>query len=342
MDTSSGGTRKEFQADPRRWLAHRLGKTSVPNPLWDELVEDHYVSDAEESSKGKDDLIKRARRLLRFHEKMGEGSRENSGRDDRSSSKDSLNSLDVAMPLDDRVQARAEAVAVYALKHHARNWNVTNLRRKMNAPLPLQQARDLLHARKHPPHGLEDIRQFWDGEGLINVWVGEASEVGTLLWKLADLAKILHGPWLPAHAAWWILTDVSPPVAAFSFVADGQTGPWPTFTLTVPAWAPTDVVGRYHGHLKRVPKVRELFERGPTPSDRRVAVFRFVAEFCEFSGARSLSRNFKPRQEISWRELVRRWNEQLPEKSEWRYTDYRHFYRDFFETRDGLLRTHWD
>jgi hypothetical protein len=89
----------------------------------------------------------------------------------------------------------------------------------------------------------------------------------------------------------------------------------------------------------------------PTPSLRRLAVFRFVAErsqgmhqlkFLKVEGQRSVhDQGFPVHLEDlrtpQWPSLQAQWNEEHPEGHEWHYSDYRNHRRDYKEALKALV-----
>src|SRR5215203_2563123 len=64
---------KDTYEDLKRWLARRLRMDDVPAPLWQLLLEDHWVEDARDPDyqDGKEELLRRARQLLEYSREMG-------------------------------------------------------------------------------------------------------------------------------------------------------------------------------------------------------------------------------------------------------------------------------
>lgn len=110
---------------------------------------------------------------------------------------------------------------------------------------------------------------------------------------------------------------------------------WPTLTLVVPMSAPAAAVEQHYNEFRRRPDLRDWHSPAVTPSPRRLGVFRFVAEHCEFEGVRFVPGAFKP--QSSWRELMDLWNQRLTKDHKWRYEDVRNFRRDFSEAKKALF-----
>src|SRR5215211_3724646 len=96
----------------RKWLAKRLGTGEVPESLWELLVEEHYVSDAEENPKtGRNRLLRAARRYIKFAHELG-GSLTGQGGEKQDHTVEQL----PALSRDDPVMVRAEALSLYWAK----------------------------------------------------------------------------------------------------------------------------------------------------------------------------------------------------------------------------------
>ena len=128
--------------------------------------------------------------------------------------------------------------------------------------------------------------------------------------------------------------------------AEIRLGAWPTVTLKVPAWATAEAVREFHKETKdhawasaaTLPEFQEEAKRhagvgdgfAPTPSARRLAVFRFVVDQGEFRDG-----NFQ--RDHSWRYLMKLWNRRLSENQEWQYKDATNFSRDFKAAKKALF-----
>jgi hypothetical protein len=167
---------------------------------------------------------------------------------------------------------------------------------------------------------------FWDGEELVPIAPWRYS----FLRRLHGVATGLcgHYPWEPHDAAWLILTGEAPwapPLTA------RVTGPdlirnHGTITITAAHWAPKDAVSNFYAEVK------SRVESAPTPSLRRLAVFRFVTERSSGITERFVSGLNTP----SWRSLQSQWNEEYPPGHEWHYRDVRNFRRDFTKAFKSL------
>ena len=174
---------------------------------------------------------------------------------------------------------------------------------------------------------------FWDGEKVQSVGPWRHS----VLRNLHDLATKLSRsyPWDVPTAAWLVLTGEPPQVAPVTAEIRelDYTLNQGTITITAAKWVPAEVIGRLYAQLKAD------LEPTPTPSDRRLEVFRFVVE--RSSGITELDAeeavlttrfNIPP-----WRSLLSQWNELHPPDDKWHYKGVQNFHRDFKEASKALL-----
>jgi hypothetical protein len=306
-----------------------LAVEEVPEPLWSLLEDDRYVSDAldPDSPDGKDELLARAKRQLRFYRQMG------SGASPESRSQDSPNKpLEVEGLESPALQERANAVVPYLLKRHALNSSVEDIRKKIGAPLSRAEARKFLQPAD--PDALGEPTIVWNGEEVVEVGV----EKSDLLREILETAQYLYGPWLPMDMGWWILTDEPPRIQVIQAEIMGWGWSWTMTTLRVPVWASTSEVAQFYTRLRQGQGFRRLHNPAPGPSSRRLALFRFVSEHSEFDTPQLWKGVFTPRK--PWRELMQLWNERLGSNHDWLYDDPRNFRRDFVHTRDALFKSH--
>jgi hypothetical protein len=168
---------------------------------------------------------------------------------------------------------------------------------------------------------------FWDGQKPVPIAPWRFS----LLRRLHEVATGLcrHYPWKPQDAAWLILTGKAPwaPPLTARVTGPDQIRNHGTITITAAHWVPKAAVSKFYVEVK------SRVDSAPTPSLRRLAVFRFVAE--QSSGIRErLVYGLNIR---SWRSLQARWNEEHPPGHEWHYRDVRNFRRDFAEASKSLI-----
>jgi hypothetical protein len=158
-----------------------------------------------------------------------------------------------------------------------------------------------------------------------------ASLQRNLLRRLHEVATGLcrHYPWKPQDAAWLILTGEAPwaPPLTARVTGPDQIRNHGTITITAAHWVPKDAVSKFYAEVK------SRVDSAPTPSSRRLAVFRFVAEQSSTIRERLVYGLNIP----SWRSLQARWNEEHPPGHEWHYRDVRNFRRDFAEASKSLI-----
>jgi len=168
---------------------------------------------------------------------------------------------------------------------------------------------------------------FWDGEKkhLVRAWRGSVID------ELHDVATKLARayPWEPPFAAWFILTDEAPWVPPLTAQASGPDTRLNhgSITITAAHWVPKEVVSKFYADVKA------RTNPAPTPSMRRLALFRFVVQ-CSRGVQQIHTVGLEtPR----WRPLLRMWNEEHPAGDPWHYGDVRNFRRDFLEAFRSLV-----
>ncbi len=179
--------------------------------------------------------------------------------------------------------------------------------------------------RMEGPAPMETLA-FWDGQKLVPIAPWRFSLLRRLHEVAADLCR--HYPWEPQDAAWLILTGEAPwaPPLTARVTGPDQIRNHGTITITAAHWVPKDAVTKFYAEVK------SRVDSAPTPSLRRLAVFRFVAE--QSSG---ITERFVYGLNIpSWRSLQARWNEEYPPEHEWHYRDVRNFRRDYTEASKSL------
>jgi hypothetical protein len=74
-----------------------------------------------------------------------------------------------------------------------------------------------------------------------------------------------------------------------------------------------------------------------TPTERRVELVGFVADFCEgYYNEKHGVAGLTPGARWRWRHLMEQWNQRCPREHDWHYTDVRNFRRDFKDTFKAL------
>jgi hypothetical protein len=176
------------------------------------------------------------------------------------------------------------------------------------------------------PAPLETL-PFWDGKKVVSIAPWRFSILRRLHEVAADLCR--RYPWESQDAAWLILTGEAPwapPLTALMTGPD-QIRNHGTITITAAHWVPKDAVSKFYAELK------SHSDSAPTPSLRRLAVFRFVVGQSSGITERLVYGLNNP----PWRSLQTQWNEQYPLGHEWHYADVRNFRRDFKDAFRALV-----
>jgi hypothetical protein len=160
----------------------------------------------------------------------------------------------------------------------------------------------------------------------------------------ADLCR--RYPWELKDAAWFVLTGEAPEVPPLTahinrFFTLGNQG---TITITAAYWVPKAAVSEFYAEVKAEVKAR-IVDIAPTPSPRRLALFRFVVERSQGIDQWGSLKPGEPKSVHvqglhipQWRSLQAQWNEEHPEGHEWHYSDHRNLRRDFNEAFEALAR----
>jgi hypothetical protein len=197
----------------------------------------------------------------------------------------------------------------------------------------------------------QGVRQF--RKDLLGGGVASESEARNLMHspvagRLNDLATDLCSryPWGSEDAAWFVLTGEAPWVPPLTAHINRLPSPrnQGTITITAAYWVPKAAVSEFYAEVKAEVKAR-IVDIAPTPSPRRLALFRFVVERSQ--GIDQWG-SLKPGEPKSvhvqglhippWRSLQAQWNEEHPEGHEWHYSDHRNLRRDFNEAFEALAR----
>jgi hypothetical protein len=306
------------EAGLKQWVANREGVPDVSEPIWQLIVDDRYLGDwrdaddAEARDKARQEIWDRYRRLKRLVRDAG-GEVVATSRDgqDREST-----SLTATLPEGDPIALRAEALCLYWAKLAEAEPRVRQFRKDLlgGGVVSESEARDLMHS-------------------------AAASRLNSLA---ADLCS--RYPWELKDAAWFVLTGEVPwvPPLTARLKWSGPPRNHGAITITAADWVPKTAVGGFYAELKGELKARYR-DPAPTPSLRRLAVFRFVVErssavmrreSSEPGGAKDvLAQGLKT---PPWRSLQAQWNEQYPQEHEWHYSDHRNLRRDFKKAFEAL------
>ena len=115
-----------------------------------------------------------------------------------------------------------------------------------------------------------------------------------------------------------------------AFAESPLTGEISNNLITVmaePSVSPEDVRRQYES-------LRRAWFYTETPSERRVELVNFVANFCEgyYNEERGVSGLRRGPDWPGWRHILEQWNKRYPQEHDWHYTDVRNFSLDFRDT----------
>jgi hypothetical protein len=178
-----------------------------------------------------------------------------------------------------------------------------------------------------PPESVE----LWDGTEPIIVAPWSLSVLGQLHKTATKLAE--RYPWETPAAAWLMLTGEPPWVPPLAATSSGPDLAKNHGTITIRAayWVPEEAVRNIYLEMKA------RMKPSPTPSARRLALFRFVAE--RSSGVNEFDRGalVTGLNSPTWRTLRSEWNKEYPPGHKWHYSDFRNLRRDFKEASKLLI-----
>ena len=293
----------------RIWLAKQL-RTSIPNGIWDALIEGRYAkSDLDEMEL--EDLVFEAQRLIRvwWEVKADGGGRKPPGR------KTTIDiRREIAVDLGDNEALRAHVFSELTADLAGNHPDVAGFRDDfLNGKLLTdEQADEYLTQRG----GLD----------------GNDPVIKELHWLGERLAKDYR--WRQGDAMWFVLTGRVPPV--FPMSAEGSLhrsvyGPHTaTITLTIEPWVDAKEVDKVYRDLQG----QILGSRDNRPvGERRLRLLEFIEEQ-------------KRTNSDGWRAWMQRWNEACTQWGcpEWKYEDQEHpshavryFRRSHKETYERLM-----
>jgi hypothetical protein len=327
----------------RGWLAAKLNRQQVPEPLWDVLEYRGHVEEAVEGSITLEGFLTLARSLL-FYNDVIEG---------LESLPQHKEARGVVLPprfrFDGYEGERAQTLAWYLYLRADMDPGVQKFRKdvlggevrsKEEAYRYVRQPR-LARAegdlrRRHgrpldePPSGHLTFRTS-EGRDYEFIEFYPGSVLERLHNLCEDLIQRVCHPWSEAEAAWFVLTGEPPiPKALYaradSFVSDSLT--YGTITLKVEPWVAAQTVSEAYQFLQM-----QFLDRKPRALSRRnLRVARFVMEYL-LRLIDTETNQGTPR--LSWRELMNRWNEENQDAT---YDDERQFNRDFYRAARAVVR----
>lgn len=293
------------QEELRTWLAKKLREESIPDVVWDSLVEDGYtesswrVSGPQEGDDELQDLLHEARRTL-THWKAGVAY--GAGRASPARARSEVENRFSKFFMDEHQRRRevfARCVWAAAGDHAA----VQDFRQEVlggSFPLTYDQA-----------------LRYLDEDGHVRADAPKASKLEALAKTLAETFT-----WKAEDASWFALcSHYIPPVATFSVEASvtrHQHGPEiGAITLTVEPWLPAGTVAKIYREAQRQMLRKPLHGI----SSKRLRLLYFVEMIGEG---------------LSWRERMELWNEWEALEGE-RYEDRSNFRQAYNEVRNAVL-----
>jgi hypothetical protein len=312
----------------RAYVANRLELFHVPDPIWNKGIMRRYVqrwsrtTSANEKIGAQDELVEVVREDMKAVENMGVDITPWKRPGKESTKRGTAVELDISA--NDPIALRADALRLYWAKLAEAGQRVRQFRKDQldGGVASESEARNFMHSPA-------------------------ASQLNSVA---ADLCR--RYPWELKDAAWFVLTGVAPAVPPLTahinrFFTPGNQG---TITITAAYWVPKTAISEFYAEVKGEVKAR-IRDIAPTPSPRRLALFRFVVERSQGidqweslkpEGPRSVHDQGIPLhvqglRVSQWRSLQAQWNEEYPEGQEWHYSDHRNLRRDFREAFKALV-----
>jgi hypothetical protein len=304
----------------RAWLAGRLDRKDVPDPVWEILEYRGHVQEALREKISRDTLVAYAKALLPYVGVMESVATLPSGRERRVQPPDlpqhSEYELERPRVLGEYVAFRAELdPRVQRLREQARGAE--------GRLLSPAEAEEYLEWRKdgYPPEARRP-------------WFPSPQALEPLSTRLGEESE---GYWDQERALWFLLTNEAPP--SEPIIADWPRGlragkylSYGRVILQVEPWVPAETVTAYYRFLQvltlgRIPRALSL---------RNLKLTRFVLNHLR----RMVTADVRGRGDgasrmPTWRVLMSHWNEAHPEST---YDNERLFHRDFFRTARSVVR----
>jgi hypothetical protein len=323
------------RSELRGWLAARLNRQQVPEPLWDVLEYRGHVEDAVEGRITLEEFVAFARSLLFYNAVVEE--------------------LESPPKLDEAREAvepprfggyeeeRAETLGTYLFLRAYADPGVQKFRKEElgGEVLSEEQARRFVR-QSHLGRAEDDsgdrrpsdyLEFFVSGvrRGHERIDFRPGSVLERLHNLCEDLIQRVCHPWSEADAAWFVLTDEAPVPRALSakadsFVSDHLT--YGTITLKVEPWVAAQTVTEAYQFLQM-----QFLNRKPRALSRRnLRIARFVMGYLR---RLTFTETEQETTRLSWRELMNHWNE---ENQDTTYDDERQFNRDFYRAARAVVR----
>ena len=306
------------QSRLRAWLAGRLNRSDVPDPVWDVLEYRGHVQQSLREEISTDTLVDYAKALLPYAEVMESVAAlpERSERRRRVPYPDPVQHSEYEL---ERPKVLGEYVAFRAEvdSHVQRSRDLALEQGRLLSP---EEAREYLEWRRntYPPDARRSTFPSPEVLEPLSEWLVEEFE----------------GYWDRERALWFLLTDEAP--SAEPILADirplrvGKHLSYGRLILEVEPWVPAETVTAYYryfqvsilGHIPRALSLRNLKLAGFVLHHLRHLVTAEV---------RGKGGSGMP----SWRALMMRWNKAHPKMA---YNNERLFHRDFFRTARSVVR----
>lgn len=306
----------------RIWVAGRLNREDIPQPVWEALVARFYDGDERRGGVTLEQLAALAKDLLLYDE-VAEAVALLPEADGKGRERPETGEL--AGPYEEE---RARTVSEYLALKTIYNTETWPLWRTIGE---FEVAREVI----------DEILMAEDWRGAADRYPRLRASIHEVMQKVKSLSEGFLGYWTAREIARLAFTGEfqhRAPVEAEVHAPVGEHLSYGTITLKVEPWVPTEtVVKAYQHHQMSV-----LGHRTRALSRRNLAVGRFVFRRLRESWSEELDRWWSedvgavgPSGRISWRALVEEWNERHPEDA---YEESRLFRRDFHRAVDVVVR----
>jgi hypothetical protein len=307
----------------RIWVAGRLNREDIPQPVWEALVARFYDGDERRGGVTLEQLAALAKDLLIYEEVMGSvawlpESNRNGG--ERSEAEDLAGTYE-----EERARTLAEYLALTTVLN-TEKWPLLSTLYESEA------AREVIDGIIQSP---EEWRSVADRYRKLREPLYEVMQ------KAESLSETLLGYWTFGEIVKLVLTGEfrhRAPVEAEINAPVSEHLSYGTITLKVEPWVPTETLVKTYQHHQML----VLRQRTRALSRRNLAVARFVFGRLRETWSKELDRwwsedadGVSPSGGASWRALVEEWNERHPEDA---YEEPRLFRRDFHRAANTVVR----
>lgn len=300
----------------RAWLAGRLDRRDVPDPVWEILEYRGHVQQALREEISRDTLVAYAKALLPYADVM-----------------ESV----AALPERDRGEQHPELPqhSEYELERPRVLGEYVAFRAELDPRVQRLRDQALEHGRPLSPAEAEEYLE-WREDGYPPEARRPSFPSPEELEDLSErLAEESEGYWDQERALWFLLTDEAQ--SAEPIFADvrhrlrvGEYLSYGRVILEVEPWIPAETVTAYYRFLQvlilgRIPRALSL---------RNLKLTGFVLNHLRRTVATEVGGDETSRMP-TWRALMSLWNEAQPESA---YDNERLFHRDFFRTARSVVR----